>query len=92
MKPHHGSIQQPNSYSSKRWKSCFKIETAIIIAHRLTTLQRADEILVLDAGEVIEYGARTNLANNPASHYAQLRQFDLTNDAIAPQSLKAARV
>jgi ATP-binding cassette, subfamily B, bacterial len=47
--------------------------TAIIIAHRLTTVERADQILVLDQGEMAEWGARTLLAQDPLSHYSQLR-------------------
>lgn len=47
--------------------------TAIIIAHRLTTVERADQILVLEQGEIVEWGARARLAQDPASHYSQLR-------------------
>ena len=46
--------------------------TAIIIAHRLDTVVRADRILVLGDGEVLEDGPRAVLALNPASHYAEL--------------------
>ena len=35
--------------------------TAILIAHRLQTIQQADKILVLQSGEVIEYGSQTEL-------------------------------
>ncbi len=48
--------------------------TAIVIAHRLETVARADLILVLGAGQVLEYGLRQTLARNPQSHYAQLLQ------------------
>lgn len=47
--------------------------TAIIIAHRLTTVDRADQILVLEQGEVVEWGPRVLLAQDPRSHYSQLR-------------------
>ena len=46
--------------------------TAIIIAHRLDTVERADRIMVLSDGSVIEYGPRTRLAADPASRYASL--------------------
>jgi ABC-type multidrug transport system fused ATPase/permease subunit len=46
--------------------------TAILIAHRLGTVQRADEILILEAGRVEEQGARHDLARDPGSRFAQL--------------------
>ena len=46
--------------------------TAIVIAHRLATLERADEILVMAGGEVVERGDRPVLAADPASVYAGL--------------------
>ena len=51
--------------------------TAIIIAHRLHTLFRADEVLILDAGQVIERGERETLANDPDSRFAQLLRTGL---------------
>ena len=46
--------------------------TAVIIAHRLSTVLNTDTILVLDQGRVIEQGPRAQLQHNPASHFAQL--------------------
>jgi ATP-binding cassette subfamily B protein len=46
--------------------------TAIIIAHRLGTVQRADTIVILDGGEVHEHGKRTDLLADYDSHFAQL--------------------
>lgn len=46
--------------------------TAIIIAHRLSTVQRADEILILEHGHIHEYGSRAQLTSNSASHFARL--------------------
>lgn len=46
--------------------------TCIIIAHRLSTLQRADQILMLDDGEIIEYGTRTELVDNKSSRFSQV--------------------
>jgi len=46
--------------------------TAIIVAHRLGTVQRADDILILDNGEIIEYGERAKLAEDPASRFYHL--------------------
>ncbi|MEO7908611.1 MAG: ABC transporter ATP-binding protein [Roseiflexaceae bacterium] len=46
--------------------------TGIIIAHRLATVQRADDILILEGGRILEYGPREQLARNPDSHFAHL--------------------
>ncbi|MGY5851983.1 MAG: ATP-binding cassette domain-containing protein, partial [Candidatus Thorarchaeota archaeon] len=46
--------------------------TAIIIAHRLSTLDRVDDILLLDQGSVLEYGERERLAEDPSSYFHKL--------------------
>jgi len=46
--------------------------TGIIVAHRLSTLIYADDILVLEDGQVREYGARLALAADSNSRFAQL--------------------
>ncbi|MBV7332316.1 ABC transporter ATP-binding protein/permease [Chloroflexi bacterium TSY] len=51
--------------------------TSIMIAHRLGTVQRADEIMVLHEGRIHEHGPREQLANDPDSHFAHLLQTGL---------------
>ena len=51
--------------------------TAIIIAHRLTTVQRADKIMVLENGRVCERGERHALARDPTSRFHNLLQIGL---------------
>ncbi len=46
--------------------------TGIVIAHRLGTVTRADDILILDDGCVAEFGERTRLAADPESRFSQL--------------------
>jgi ATP-binding cassette subfamily B protein len=46
--------------------------TAIIIAHRLATVERATEIMILDSGRIREHGPREQLASDPASLFAHL--------------------
>jgi ABC-type multidrug transport system fused ATPase/permease subunit len=57
--------------------------TGIIIAHRLTTLQRVDQILILKDGRILEYGPRAQLAADPDSHFSQLLQTGLSVDEAA---------
>ena len=51
--------------------------TAIIIAHRLGTVQRADEIMILADGEILEHDQRILLSHTPSSHFYQLLQTGL---------------
>ncbi|HEU4964720.1 MAG TPA: ABC transporter ATP-binding protein, partial [Bacilli bacterium] len=51
--------------------------TTIIIAHRLATIERADEILILEQGRIAEQGARQDLLAQPDSRYARLLQTGL---------------
>ncbi len=51
--------------------------TAIIIAHRLATVQRADQIMILKQGEIIEHDERKLLVANPNSHFSQLLKTGL---------------
>lgn len=51
--------------------------TGIIIAHRLGTVQRVDEIMILDSGQIAEHGPRGQLARDPSSHFARLLRTGL---------------
>jgi ATP-binding cassette subfamily B protein len=51
--------------------------TAIVIAHRLGTVQRADEIMILEGGHISEHGARAALAGDPTSRFHRLLQTGL---------------
>ena len=49
-----------------------KDRTSLVIAHRLSTIQHADEILVIDKGEIVERGTHQELYTNPAGIYRRL--------------------
>ena len=51
--------------------------TGIVIAHRLHTVLRADEIIILEAGTIRERGNRAALQEQPDSYFAQLLQTGL---------------
>ncbi|HUP86081.1 MAG TPA: ABC transporter ATP-binding protein [Acidimicrobiales bacterium] len=51
--------------------------TGILIAHRLSTLERCDTICVLEHGRVVEHGARRDLAADPASRFGALLRTGL---------------
>ncbi len=46
--------------------------TALVIAHRLDTLARMDEIAVVDAGRIVEHGPRAELALRRNGRYSRL--------------------
>ena len=48
--------------------------TAVIIAHRLSTVEIADRVLVLEHGRVIEEGSPAELAERRGGRYAALHQ------------------
>jgi ATP-binding cassette subfamily B protein len=56
--------------------------TAIVIAHRLSTVQRADAIMILEGGQVVEYGAREALVADPHSRFSGLLRTGL-EEALA---------
>lgn len=56
--------------------------TGVIIAHRLPTVERADEILILEDGRILEHGQRQRLAADPGSHFAGLLRTGL-HEALA---------
>jgi ATP-binding cassette subfamily B protein len=46
--------------------------TAIIVAHRLGTVQRADEIMILEQGRILEHGPREELVLDTGSRFSEL--------------------
>jgi ATP-binding cassette, subfamily B, bacterial len=48
--------------------------TAVIIAHRLETVERVDAVAVLADAHLVEHGRRKVLAADPTSRYARLRR------------------
>jgi ATP-binding cassette, subfamily B, multidrug efflux pump len=56
--------------------------TSIVIAHRLSTVRKADKILVLDKGEIRETGSHTELMEKQG-YYAQLYKMQFENEDAA---------
>ena len=54
-------------------KELEKGRTTIVIAHRLTTVQEADQIIVLDQGRIAEHGTHENLLSNNGIYAAMYR-------------------
>lgn len=61
-------------------QSFFKGKTVIIVAHRLSTVKNADQIIVLKNGKIIEQGNHQNLVNRKADYYNLVKnQLELGN-------------
>ncbi len=58
----------------------FEGKTAIVIAHRLSTVKHADKIIVLDKGKVVEEGNHTELVAKKGEYYRLVKnQLELGN-------------
>jgi len=58
--------------------------TTFVIAHRLSTVRRADVIIALEGGRVAEIGSHDELVGRPGGVYAKLyalQSFDDTDQA-----------
>jgi len=51
----------------------FRGRTVVIVAHRLSTVKNADNIVVLDKGEIAESGTHYELVNNRGVYYELVR-------------------
>jgi ATP-binding cassette subfamily B protein len=50
-------------------KDIFKGKTAVVVAHRLSTVKDADQIIVLDKGEIVEKGTHDELTKTRGHYY-----------------------
>ena len=55
--------------------------TGIVIAHRLETVRRAHEVLMLEGGRVVEHGPRERLVADPCSRFSQLLRIGAATGA-----------
>ena len=73
-----------------------KGRTTIAIAHRLSTLRKADRLVVLDKGEIVEIGSHEQLMDAQGAYYtlyqAQLRHAaELVEGGAIGESLEESK-
>ena len=57
-------------------------QTSIIIAHRLTTVKKADKIIVMDKGEIVEQGTHQELLSKDG-YYKNLYNMQFSNETAS---------
>ncbi|MBT4399130.1 MAG: ATP-binding cassette domain-containing protein, partial [Bacteroidetes bacterium] len=50
-------------------QSYYHGKTVIVVAHRLSTVQNADQIVVLENGKIVEYGTHADLSDKQGAYY-----------------------
>jgi ATP-binding cassette subfamily B protein/ATP-binding cassette subfamily C protein len=54
--------------------------TGIIVAHKLSTVHRSDQIMILETGRIRELGSYDSLAQDPTSHFYQLLKTGMAEE------------
>jgi len=57
--------------------------TSIVIAHRLATIKKADKIIVMDAGQIVEEGTHQELLKKPNGYYKNLYEVQFMKEEVA---------
>jgi ATP-binding cassette subfamily B multidrug efflux pump len=57
--------------------------TSIVIAHRLATIKKADKIIVMDAGEIVEIGTHNQLLEKENGYYKNLYEVQFLQQEVA---------
>lgn len=60
-----------------------KGRTSIVIAHRLATIKKADKIIVMDAGNIVEQGTHDELLKKENGCYRNLYEVQFIQDEVA---------
>jgi len=65
-------------YIQTSLEELMKNRTTLVIAHRLSTIENADQIVVMDAGKIVETGTHQQLLDRNG-HYAALHKMQFEN-------------
>jgi len=60
-----------------------KERTSIVIAHRLATIKKADNIIVMDAGQIVEQGTHDSLLKKDGGYYKNLYEVQFMQEEVA---------
>jgi ABC-type multidrug transport system fused ATPase/permease subunit len=78
---------ESEAYIQRALHVLMKDRTSVVIAHRLSTVRNADQILVLDSGRIVERGSHAELMAPDNLYW----QFCSQQGYTAPKTLYASR-
>jgi ATP-binding cassette subfamily B protein len=80
------ALSSVDTYTEERilheLKQIMRHRTSILISHRVSTVKEADEIVVLDKGEIVERGTHSQLLTRDG-YYAELHKRQLLEEELA---------
>jgi ATP-binding cassette subfamily B protein len=80
------ALSSVDTYTEERilheLKQIMRHRTSILISHRVSTVKEADEIVVLDKGEIVERGTHSELLTRDG-YYAELHKRPLLEEELA---------
>lgn len=75
------SVDADNEYElQKAFKNLMRDKTVIMIAHRMTSIQNVDEILVLENGKIVEMGNNESLLKKQGLYSRLLKLYETANE------------
>ena len=80
------ALSSVDTYTEERilheLKQVMRNRTSILISHRVSTVKEADEIIVMDAGQIVERGTHSELLAR-GGYYAELHRRQLLEEELA---------
>lgn len=75
------SLDATNEYEiMKKLEDFYRNRTVVVVAHRLSTVKNADQIVVLNKGEIVEIGSHSELVSKKGHYYTLIKnQLELGN-------------
>ena len=71
-------LENPSQIMNQTWMIFYQNKTVVVVAHRLSTVKNADQIVVLEKGQIVEIGTHTELVIAQGAYFNLVKnQLDL---------------